>query len=419
MKKNMTRISAILMAGMLASGVAVTPVFAEEKTTAASTQSESVATTETTTEKKTETTTEKPTTTEKKKTTTEKKKNTEKSKKKDKKKDDKEEAKDDGLKDIKAPEETKQFTVASTTSMIQKITKQIKKKQSYYDSYSSDVAVMEFYKKLADLKSEHGVTMDISLTGVKKDKCGVHTSDTVNTLLMDLATKINSQYLKDVLKEYNFQITGEVNVSTAMTDASHYLNVKPYIDKLLSNNTKPLDQKKAEMKKLKAEIDSLKKDRDVLKKNRDRMFNPMNLLQKSNLSTQEIQYMLQGSALESLASSFKKCEDTYGVNAVFVASIAIHESAWGTSRRAKEDNNLTGYGVTSDAAKGINAQTKEENLLMTAKLLKEKYLVEEGAYYHGPSVKGVNQCYCVGNTWAGYVTNYAYQLMDRLQSKEK
>jgi beta-N-acetylglucosaminidase len=125
--------------------------------------------------------------------------------------------------------------------------------------------------------------------------------------------------------------------------------------------------------------------------------------------------MLKGTELEDLAPAFYKCEQKYGVNAVAIMSIAIHESAWGTSRRAREDNNLTGYGVTSDSAKGINAPTKEENLLMTAKLLKEKYLIPGSAYYHKePSLAGVNYHYCVGDEWAAAVTNYGYELMNRL-----
>ena len=180
------------------------------------------------------------------------------------------------------------------------------------------------------------------------------------------------------------------------------------------NCDKTQEQRLKELKKSGKKIRSLKKQIKELKADKPRVFDPMNLLKKSNLSVEEIRLMLKGSALEEQAPAFYKCEKKYGVNAVAVMGIAIHESAWGTSRRAREDHNLTGYGVTSDSAKGINAPTKEENLLMTAKLLKEKYLVKGGAYYHGPTVKGVNQCYCVGNTWAGYVTNRCYEIMKRL-----
>ncbi len=72
----------------------------------------------------------------------------------------------------------------------------------------------------------------------------------------------------------------------------------------------------------------------------------------------------------------------------------------GTSRRAREDNNLTGYGVTSDHAKGIIKSTKEAGLLATAETLHEKYLTPGGSYYVGTSAAAVNKHYCVGGEWA-------------------
>ena len=98
----------------------------------------------------------------------------------------------------------------------------------------------------------------------------------------------------------------------------------------------------------------------------------------------------------------------------FLMGIAAHESAWGTSRRAREDNNLTGYGVTSDHAKGINKSTKEAGLLATAETLHEKYLTSGGSYYVGTSAAAVNKHYCVGGEWAAAVVKNAYLLMNRL-----
>ena len=110
----------------------------------------------------------------------------------------------------------------------------------------------------------------------------------------------------------------------------------------------------------------------------------------------------------------KDVEEKYHVNAVFLMGIAAHESAWGTSRRAREDNNLTGYGVTSDHAKGINKSTKEAGLLATAETLHEKYLTSGGSYYVGTSAAAVNKHYCVGGEWAAAVVKNAYLLMNRL-----
>ncbi len=113
------------------------------------------------------------------------------------------------------------------------------------------------------------------------------------------------------------------------------------------------------------------------------------------------------------AKAYVKAEEKYHVNAVFLMGIAAHESAWGTSRRAREDNNLTGYGVTSDHAKGINKSTKEAGLQLT-ETLHEKYLTSGGSYYVGTSAAAVNKHYCVGGEWAAAVVNNAYQLMNQL-----
>ena len=146
------------------------------------------------------------------------------------------------------------------------------------------------------------------------------------------------------------------------------------------------------------------------------MFCPTNLLEVSHLSENEIKTMLKGSEPESLSKAFYECEKKHKVNCAVIMGIAAHESAWGTSRRAREDNDLTGYGVASDSAKGINAATKEENLLMTAKLLKKRYLSPGQAYYHkAPSVIGVNYNYCVDDNWAASVTKNGYKMMEKLK----
>lgn len=81
---------------------------------------------------------------------------------------------------------------------------------------------------------------------------------------------------------------------------------------------------------------------------------------------------------------------------------------------AKEDNNLTGYGVYSDDAKGINKASREEGLLATANTLHERYLSKGGSYYEGTSVADINKHYCTDNEWANAVVTYSYQLMNKL-----
>lgn len=343
--------------------------------------------------------------------TTSKKKKSKKKKKKDKKKKDKKEKK------IKAPEDP--VSVKSKTALVRekKLKRQLMEEESLQQSLVHTDKIKEeiqkFYQTLNEQSGSVALPGVVALTGVKKDRDDSLVGHRVNHLLMDLAVKTKNDYLKDIARNYNFDVEGEVKVADVIED-EETIQLKQYLDQQLLNCEKTQAQREKDLKKSRKKAKSIKKQIKELKADEDRIFDPMNLLKKSNLSVEEIRLMLKGTALEELAPAFYKCEKKYGVNAVVVMGIAIHESAWGTSRRAREDHNLTGYGVTSDSAKGINAPTKEENLMMTAKLLKEKYLVKGGAYYHGPTVKGVNQYYCVGNTWAGYVTNRCYEIMKKL-----
>lgn len=350
-----------------------------------------------------------------KKTGVKKKKKTEKKKSKDNLK--KEKLKKDKERKIEAPEKT----IKKAPVMVPEIKRQFQKerkdlndeKNSLIHAQEVHRAITELYRKLEIISAQDALPMEILLTGVKKEN--IMTADYhVNQELSEVAV-LEKGVLDTYLKDYIFGTQGSMSVINAMKEGQT-VRLKPYLDQQLKETGQSLEKRKKRLEKLDQKIMEKEKEIKALKADRDRVFCPKNLLEPSNLSVPEIQIMLKGTALEELAPAFYQCEQKYGVNAVAIMGIAIHESAWGTSRRAREDHNLTGYGVTSDSAKGINANTKEENLLMTAKLLKEKYLVPGSAYYwKAPSLIGVNYHYCVGDEWAAAVTNYGYQLMEKLK----
>lgn len=334
----------------------------------------------------------------------------EKKKQKDKKKKEKK-------RNIEAPEET----VKKAPVMVPEVKKQLQKELKELNSERSSLvhaqeihkAITKLYRKLEIISAQEALPLEVLLTGVKKENTTAADYN-VNQELSAVAV-LEKGTLDTYLKDYTFGTQGSMSVLNAVKE-DQVIQLKPYLDQQLKETGQSLKKRKKRQKKLEQQIIEKEKEIANLKADKDRVFSPTNLLEPSNLSVPEIQDMLKGTALEEQASAFYKCEQEYGVNAVAVMGIAIHESAWGTSRRAREDNNLTGYGVTSDSAKGINANTKEQNLLMTAKLLKEKYLVPEGIYYwKAPSLIGVNYHYCVGDEWAAAVTNYGYQLMEKLK----
>ena len=222
--------------------------------------------------------------------------------------------------------------------------------------------------------------------------------------LMRLAELYQDQKLSEIAATYVFGVH-EMNFlqKEETINLNDYLKTK-YIqpDNTLQENIKKLDQKIAQWKQ------------DIKEEKRTRYFDPKDVSSISNITVNDAKAMLSGTQLYQDAASFVKAERIYHVNAVFLMGIAAHESAWGTSRRAKEDNNLTGYGVYSDDAKGINKASREEGLLATANTLHERYLSKGGSYYEGTSAADINKHYCTDNEWASAVVIYSYQLMNKL-----
>lgn len=144
------------------------------------------------------------------------------------------------------------------------------------------------------------------------------------------------------------------------------------------------------------------------------VFNPNDVTELSNISVKQMRQILQDTDLQEFAPVYVRIEKEFHINAIAICALSALESGWGTSKRAKEDHNYTGFGVYSDEAEGINAASGEENLLMTAKHIREKYLTKGAVYDNGPSLVGINTMYCVGDTWAYKITDIGYRLVAKL-----
>ena len=156
----------------------------------------------------------------------------------------------------------------------------------------------------------------------------------------------------------------------------------------------------------------------IKKYNIDVTFDENNVTKLSNTTLSHMERALVNTGLYDEAKSFVKAEQTYGVNAYFIAAICANESYWGMSDRAKNDNNLSGYAVYNNSAKGAKFDTKHDSIMATAKLLRDYYLTPDGECFSGYSVVDVNKKYCFlqdGETidfnWATQVTSIAKDLV--------
>lgn len=127
-------------------------------------------------------------------------------------------------------------------------------------------------------------------------------------------------------------------------------------------------------------------------------------------------------------AEFYNAEKKYNINGIFLASIAIHESAWGTSEIAKDKKNLFGYGSydLTPYESSFEFETYAEGIDTVAKSLVKYYLNPPGTkiydgeaaagwYYNGPTLKGVNTRYASDEEWHLKVYNYMETLYNRLQ----
>lgn len=265
-------------------------------------------------------------------------------------------------------------------------------------------ALNEFYKKYtANSKPEialYGQEITPSMKISKKD-------EQLREDLYELADLFGDKELRMIASKYVFGIN-HPDFETLL-DKNDTIQLDQYLKNEKILPIKPMQEK---VKGIKKQIKKLKQQ--IKEEQQTRYFNPNDVSALSHITVADAKHILEGTALYEDAKAYVKAEEKYHVNAVFLMGIAAHESAWGTSRRAREDNNLTGYGVTSDHAKGINKSTKEAGLLATAETLHEKYLTPGGSYYAGTSAAAVNKHYCVGGEWAAAVVKNAYLLMNRL-----
>lgn len=127
------------------------------------------------------------------------------------------------------------------------------------------------------------------------------------------------------------------------------------------------------------------------------------------------------------AEVFYNMDKKYNVNGIFIASIAIHESAWGTSQIAQDKNNLFGYGSYDETPyeSSYDFNSYAEGIETVTKSLVKYYLNPAGTkiydgetasawYYNGPTVEGVNQRYASDPNWHTKVYSYMEMLYNRL-----
>lgn len=125
---------------------------------------------------------------------------------------------------------------------------------------------------------------------------------------------------------------------------------------------------------------------------------------------------------------FYNMDKKYNINGIFLASLAIHESGWGTSQISLDKKNLFGYG-SYDATpyeSSYEFDDYKDGIELVAKVMVKYYINPVGTkiydgekavatYYNGSTVASVNIRYASDEDWHTKVYSYMELLYKRLE----
>lgn len=223
--------------------------------------------------------------------------------------------------------------------------------------------------------------------------------------------------------EASEDVDSDLQANIAIDNAKLSIQKEKQIKELLSSGEtemksimdEKIEEKRKEAEKIKAEQEA-KRKKDIEELVNVTLTGVDDLRTPSNLTAAQLEKGLK-SNLSGLGQYFIEAEKTYGVNAVFLASVAALESAWGTSNYAVKRNNLFGYGAyTSNPDNAYYFSSKRVAILYVAKKLKQDYLTENGRFFNGYNLEGVNKKYCTNNQWAKLVGNIMGEIHKKIKN---
>ena len=159
----------------------------------------------------------------------------------------------------------------------------------------------------------------------------------------------------------------------------------------------------------------------------------MNIGKPSGFSLEQFKRVLENqlgdsnNVFKENAEYFYYAEKQYGINGIFLASVAIHESGFGTSKISLDKKNLFGYGAYDSNPYGgaYSFNTYSEGIDLLARVFIKYYLnpngtkiydgnIADGRFYNGNTISSVNIKYASDNNWANSVYKWMTTLYNSL-----
>ena len=252
----------------------------------------------------------------------------------------------------------------------------------------------------------------------KNEIIHVGTSEFLEKLKIHIGDEVYLLEKSDLKKEANKK-------SDTLTTINRYLNLEVLE---VSNEWTKVKYKDNEgylqNDKLTSESQTPKiKERNRIAKLKEGLNINMNLNQASGLNLKDFKTVLgynasdRNNIFSDNAEAFYNAEQKYQVNGIFLASIAIHESAWGTSYLATQKKNLFGYkAYDRDPINSAQDFASYKDCINTvAEALSKNYFSTTGSFYKGTTVQAVNTKYASDKAWYTKVYSYMEYLYEKLE----
>lgn len=141
-----------------------------------------------------------------------------------------------------------------------------------------------------------------------------------------------------------------------------------------------------------------------------------NLLIKSNIKEETLAKAFKNTKMQGLEKYFIQAERETGINALYLAGLAVHESGWNTSKFANKRNNLFGWqAYDNDLDKTKYFESKGECILFVAERIKTLYLNENGMFHSGYTIESISSRYASDKDHAKKVYKNIEKILDKIE----
>ena len=141
----------------------------------------------------------------------------------------------------------------------------------------------------------------------------------------------------------------------------------------------------------------------------------MNLLTPSYIKEETLAKAFQNTKMQGLEKYFIQAEKETGINAIYLAGLAVHESGWNTSKFAEKRNNLFGWqAYDNDLDKTKYFNSKGECILFVAERIKTLYLNENGMFHSGYTIESISSRYASDKEHSKKVYKNIEKILDKI-----